>query len=98
MSKLTPELFSELLFFQTIFCKKSYLETLKKVEVYAEEIIKDGDCIHLKDMAVTGKELIEAGRKPGPKIGKVLDTLFEEVIKNPEHNQKDYLMNLAEKL
>ncbi len=98
MSKLTPELFSDLLLFQTIFSEKSYLDTLKMVEGYAEEIIRDGDCIHLKDMAVTGKELIEAGRKPGPKIGKVLDILFEEVIKNPEHNQKDYLMNLAEKL
>jgi tRNA nucleotidyltransferase (CCA-adding enzyme) len=98
MSKLTPELFSDLLLFQTIFSEKSYLDTLKMVEGYAEEIIRDGDCIRLKDMAVTGKELIEAGRKPGPKIGKVLDILFEEVIKNPEHNQKDYLMNLAEKL
>jgi tRNA nucleotidyltransferase (CCA-adding enzyme) len=98
MSKLTLELFSDLLLFQTIFGEKAYLDTLKKVEEYAKEILKDGDCIHLKDMAVTGKELIEAGRKPGPKIGEVLDTLFEEVIKNPEHNQKDYLMNLAEKL
>lgn len=98
MSKLTPELFSDLLLFQRIFREKSYLDTLKMVEEYAKEIIRDGDCIHLKDMAVTGKELIEAGRKPGPKIGTVLDTLFEDVMKNPEHNQKDYLMNLAEKL
>lgn len=98
MSGLTPELFKDLIYFQNIFCRKPYLETLKKVEEYASEIIKDGDCIRLKDMAVTGKELIEAGRKPGPKIGEILDTLFEEVLRNPEHNEKNYLMNLAEKL
>lgn len=98
MSGLSPELFKDLLYFQKIFCRESYKETLKQVEQYAEEIIKDGDCIRLKDMAVTGRELIEAGRKPGPGIGKVLDVLFEEVLKNPECNKREYLMNLAEQL
>jgi tRNA nucleotidyltransferase (CCA-adding enzyme) len=98
MSGLSPELFEDLLCFQKIFCQKSYEETLKQVEQYSEEIIKDGDCIRLKDMAVTGRELIQAGRKPGPGIGAVLDVLFEEVLKNPECNQREYLMNLAEQL
>lgn len=98
MSGLTPELFQDLLYFQNIFGRKPYLESLKKVEKFADEIIRDKDCIRLKDMAVTGRELIAAGRKPGPEIGEVLDALFEEVLKNPEHNKKDTLMNLAEML
>lgn len=98
MSGLSPELFKDLLCFKKVFCRESCQETLKQVERYAEEIIKDGDCIRLKDMAVSGRELIEAGRKPGPGIGAVLDVLFEEVLKNPECNKREYLMNLAEKL
>ena len=98
MSGLSPKLFQDLLCFQKIFGPKSYQETLIKVEQYAEEIIENGDCIRLKDMAVTGRDLIGAGRKPGPGIGKVLETLFEEVLKNPECNNREYLMNLAERL
>ena len=60
--------------------------------------MKAGDCIRLKDLAVTGRDLMEAGMKQGPKMGTVLNGLFEEVLKFPERNKRDYLMNLAEKL
>lgn len=98
MSGLPDGLFWDFIDFQKIYCKKNQEETLKLVERYAKEITESGDCIRLKDMAVTGKDLLEAGRKPGPEIGTVLNALFQEVLQFPEHNNKDYLMNLAEKL
>lgn len=98
MSGLSEDLFWDLLRFQKVFCEEDRREQLKTVEQYAEEIIEAGDCICLKDMAVTGKDLIEAGMKPGPEMGTVLNGLFEEVLQFPERNKRDYLMNLIEKL
>lgn len=98
MSGLSEDLFRDLLTFQKVFFEEAWKEQLKTVERYAEEIVKAGDCIRLKDLAVTGRDLMEAGMKPGPKMGTVLNGLFEEVLKFPERNKRDYLMNLAEKL
>lgn len=98
MSSLPLGLFKDLLCFQTVFCRESYREQLKMVEQYSEEILRDGDCIRLRDMAVTGRELIEAGMKPGPEIGEVLNGLFDVVLKQPECNNREYLMKLLENL
>ena len=98
MSSLTEELFDDLLCFQEIFCREEYREQLRQVKQYSEEIRRAGDCIRLKDMAVTGRELIAAGRKPGPELGVLLNSLFEEVLACPECNDREYLMELAKKL
>ncbi len=98
MSSLSEGLFDDLLCFQEVFCRGEYMEQLREVKQYSEEIRRDKDCIRLKDMAVTGRELIAAGRKPGPELGALLNNLFEEVLKCPEYNDREYLMELAKKL
>lgn len=98
MSRINAPLFDDLLNFQTVFLNGSYLEQLKTVRQYAGEIIDDGDCICLKDMAVTGRDLIEAGVKPGPQMGEILEALFNQVLKNPEHNSREYLLNYSKDL
>lgn len=98
MSRIKISLFEDLLSFQNVFLNGPYLEQLKTVRQYAGEIINDGDCIHLKDMAVTGRDLMEAGIKPGPKMGEILEALFDEVIKNPENNNREYLLNYSKDL
>ncbi len=62
-------------------------------EIY-EEIVKDRECVSLKTLAVKGADLIAAGYEPGPQIGKILSGMLEEVLENPEHNERDYLMKL----
>jgi tRNA nucleotidyltransferase (CCA-adding enzyme) len=45
------------------------------------------------DMAINGNDIMEAlDIKPGPQIGKILNTLFEDVLEHPEHNTKEYLL------
>ncbi len=34
---------------------------------------------------------MELGIKPGPKLGDILNRLFDEVLDVPEHNTKEYL-------
>ena len=51
-----------------------------------------GDCIRLKDMAVTGADLLAAGMKPGKELGQTLNRFFELVLEHPEYNTKEYLI------
>ena len=47
----------------------------------------------LKDLAVSGKDLILAGIKPGVAMGKLLDTMLDDVLDHPEHNTREYLLD-----
>lgn len=58
-----------------------------------EEIIAKKECVSLKDLAVTGRDLIDAGMQAGPALGDVLDKMLKDVIEEPEHNTKEYLLN-----
>lgn len=47
----------------------------------------------IKDLAVNGKDIMkELNIKPGPKIGQVLQKLFEEVDEDLSKNNKEYLL------
>ena len=46
----------------------------------------------MKDLAVTGKDLIEAGMKPGKEIGDKLEEMLGIVLINPEKNTKEALL------
>lgn len=88
MSQMTPELYDNL-----ILLKQSVgAEPLEEVIRLSGEIRKAGDCISLKTMAVTGKDLIEAGLKPGRELGVILNRMFEQVLEHPEYNTKEYLL------
>ena len=55
-------------------------------------------CLTLKDLAVTGKDLMEQGMQPGKEMGKMLNTLLDHVLENPELNNRESLLALVESL
>ncbi|MCI8514426.1 MAG: CCA tRNA nucleotidyltransferase [Lachnospiraceae bacterium] len=57
-----------------------------------QEILADGDCFRLDRLAVSGGDLREAGMKPGPLMGAVLNRMLDEVMKDPSRNTKEYLL------
>ena len=59
------------------------------------EVITDGDCISMKDLAVGGATLIKEGYEPGKKLGAILDYLFNQVLDNPSLNDAETLLSLA---
>ena len=73
--------------------KKKELEDVR--EVY-RTILEAGDCLSLKDLAVTGRDLIAAGMKPGKGLGETLQKLFDYVLEHPERNSKDDLLEFLE--
>lgn len=44
------------------------------------------------ELKISGKDLIEMGIPPGPKFKELLDLAYLEIIKNPENNNKEYLV------
>jgi tRNA nucleotidyltransferase (CCA-adding enzyme) len=46
-----------------------------------------------KQMLINGDDLINIGLPPGPIIKKILELCYLEILKNPEHNNKDYLLS-----
>ncbi|MCF0237103.1 MAG: HD domain-containing protein [Sphaerochaetaceae bacterium] len=52
------------------------------------------DPMTVKDLAINGKDLQEAGIKPSPKMGKILQDLLEKVLDDPSLNNKETLLSL----
>lgn len=77
---------------QSMYKRAEKIQNLDNIEKIYQEIIEAGQCVTLKELAVTGKELIEAGMKPGKEIGEKLDELLEMVLEYPELNTKEELL------
>jgi tRNA nucleotidyltransferase (CCA-adding enzyme) len=52
----------------------------------------------IRDLAVDGDDLIEIGFRPGPEIGRALSTLLDEVVRTPELNTRETLLERAREL
>ena len=52
----------------------------------------------LRDLAVDGDDLIALGYEPGPGIGRSLRALLDDVIRDPERNTREYLLERAREL
>lgn len=63
-----------------------------------KEIINDKETLTIKELKINGRDLIEMGITEGTQIGDILNTLFGEVIDNPELNDREYLLLRAKKI
>ena len=61
------------------------------------EIVKRGECVCLKQLAVNGKDLLALGYAPGKQLGGALSALLSVVLHKPEKNRRDTLLLLAER-
>ena len=63
----------------------------------AERILRDREPLASKDLAVTGKDLIDKlAQPPGPAIGRILAILLSRVIEDPRLNTREQLLELAQ--
>lgn len=82
---------------QSEYLRKEKLADIDAVAQIYREVLEKGDCVTLKDLAVNGKDLIEAGFMPGKTLGDTLDALLDAVLEEPALNTKETLLKLAEK-
>ena len=73
--------------------KKGRLNEAKKLFA---EIQKAGEAVTVKDLAISGKDLLDMGVKQGPEIGECLSWLLDKVLDEPAWNEKKTLIKLLE--
>lgn len=103
MNKIGKELFPLYLEVRRadMLAQSDYLreEKLRNIDETAElyrEILQKGQCVTLKELAVTGSDLIAAGMKPGKELGRILEYFLEVVMEEPDRNTKEELLKLLE--
>jgi tRNA nucleotidyltransferase (CCA-adding enzyme) len=73
-----------------------YLEDMRR---RIERLIAESATLHVKDLAVGGREVMEAlGIAPGPRVRETLEALLEEVLDRPERNTRDHLLARLEQV
>lgn len=75
--------------------QEAKLANLAEVQKLYEKILEKRDCFTLKQLAVTGRDLIQAGIPAGPGLGEVLGHLLELVIEEPGRNEREWLVQKA---
>lgn len=78
---------------QSMFKREEKEKELQQLEEIYQTVLKNGDCVSIKMLAVTGSDLIAAGMKPGRAIGVTLQEMLNLVLKEPSLNTKEYLLS-----
>ncbi len=74
-------------------------EQFKELNMKANEAINQNFATTLKDLAISGNDLMKStGIKQGKEVGMILNLLLDFVLENPESNNKDILLDLAIKI
>ena len=60
--------------------------------------MKEKDCVTLKQMVITGRDLMMEGIPAGPGLGEVLSKLLDLVIEDPKRNEKTWLLAKAKEI
>ena len=102
MNKIGEELFPYYLEVRTAdtlaqseYLREEKLQNIRDMKVCYHEILEKKECVSLKDLAVTGSDVIADGMKPGKEIGFVLNQLLEMVLENPQLNTKARLLDIV---
>ena len=80
--------------------KPEELDQFPRIRQILKEVLEEDACFSIKDLAINGWDLQQAGFAPGPDIGKALSWLLgqvqDEVLPNERHALLDTVKNLLE--
>lgn len=82
---------------QSDYLRQEKLNTIDQWQQMYEQVMEEKQCVSLRTLAVTGRDLIDIGCKPGPELGRQLEALLELVLERPELNTKEYLLKEVQK-
>ena len=80
---------------QSDYQREEKLRRLTYIEEIYDGICKREECLSLKDLAVTGSDLIELGVPAGKAIGVLLEELLEIVLEEPARNTREELLRIC---
>lgn len=74
---------------------KYRLPQLDALYLQALELQQNGACLHVKDLAVNGQDLMALGYPQGKQLGEALNRLLDLVLQDKTENKKSSLTDLA---
>lgn len=83
---------------QSDYMREEKLEKVAYIEKIYQEILNRRDAVTLKDLAISGSDLIAEGMSPGRQIGEILTALLEKVLDDPSLNTREILLKLSKEL
>lgn len=81
---------------QSKYKQEEKLKKLSAARRCFREICEAGDAVTIKDLAVNGRDLMALGINPGPELGRILQELLENVMEEPERNEKEWLLDYVQ--
>ena len=81
---------------QSDYLRKEKTENIDRIEELYFEIIDEEQCYSLDSLAITGRDIIKLGVRPGPIIGGLLRKALDLVIEVPEANTKETLLKFLQ--
>lgn len=78
---------------QSEYNQEDKLARLDKAKEMIQEVFAKKQAITLKDLAINGNDLIQAGVTPGKEIGAILQGLLDQVLEEPSRNDREFLLN-----
>ncbi len=83
---------------QSLYHREEKLQYIDQMKAEVDRIRANADCLKIKDLKISGRDLIAMGLPQGSRIGEILGLLFEEVVESPELNQREYLLEKSKQL
>lgn len=75
--------------------KEERLSHLLYIRENLKDVIFNNECFNLKNLNISGKDLISLGLEKGKNIGEMLNELLELVMNNPGLNDKQVLIDIV---
>lgn len=103
LRKIGPEMFRKLILLYRADNLAQSLEYRDRQAGYdrlseiADRILEEEQCFSLKDLAVSGHDIIDMGFDPGSRIGTILNDLLTQVIDGKLKNEKEELTGYVQK-
>ncbi len=76
---------------QSPWKRREKIENIIAMREIYQQVLIDEQCVTLRQLAVSGRDLMELGMKPGRELGSMLSELLEYVIDDPARNDKETL-------
>ena len=80
---------------QSDYHREEKLQKLAYIQELYNGICERQECLSLKDLAVTGSDLIALGMPAGKEIGAFLHELLEIVLEEPDRNSREELLSIC---
>jgi tRNA nucleotidyltransferase (CCA-adding enzyme) len=72
--------------------KVERVEAINRMDVLLGDVVRSEDAVSREDLKVNGRDVVDAGVSPSPRVGRILDLMVEAVVEDPSLNERDTLL------